>query len=128
MIPNSRDIYDYRHMYKKFLEDAEEDYNEKMDDIRRYDSLLYKIKFELESRREDIQSMFGICLYDYWQWNTDEYDESDKMFNTLIAINSSIDVVNVEAKLYFKNLVGTLEYLVNFIVLNLNVEELKQGS
>lgn len=102
MIPNSRDIYDYRHMYKKFLEDAEEDYNEKMDDIRRYDSLLYKIKFELESRREDIQSMFGICLYDYWQWNTDEYDESDKMFNTLIAINSSIDVVNVEAKLLFQ--------------------------
>ena len=89
-------------MYKKFLEDAEEDYNEKMDDIRRYDNLLYKIKFELESRREDIQSMFGICLYDYWQWNTDEYDESDKMFNTLIAINSSIDVVNVEAKLLFQ--------------------------
>lgn len=102
MIPNSRDIYDYRHMYKKFLEDAEEDYNEKMDDIRRYDNLLYKIKFDLESRREDIQSMFGICLYDYWQWNTDEYDESDKMFNTLIAINSSIDVVNVEAKLLFQ--------------------------
>ena len=99
---SSRDIYDYRHMYKKFLEDAEEDYNEKMDNIRRYDSLLYKIKFELESRREDIQSMFGICLYDYWQWNTDEHDESDKMFNTLIAINSSIDVVNVEAKLLFQ--------------------------
>lgn len=102
MIPNTRDIYDYRHMYKKFLEDAEEDYNEKMDDIRRYDSLLYKIKFELESRRKDIQSIFGICLYDYWQWNTDEYDESDKMFNTLVAINGSIDVVNVEAKFLFQ--------------------------
>lgn len=102
MILDSRDIYDHRHMYKKFLEDAEEDYNERMDDIRRYDSLLYKIKFELESRREDIQLMFGICLYDYWQWNTDEYDESNKMFNTLIAINSSIDVVNIEAKLLFQ--------------------------
>lgn len=51
MIPNSRDIYDYRYMYKKFLEDAEEDYNEKMDDIRRYDNLLYKIKFELEKQK-----------------------------------------------------------------------------
>lgn len=77
------DRYDWRHMYKRFIETANEDYNLTESKINHYTSLLNKIKYKIEENREVIQSMFGICLYNFWEWNTDEPDNNHKLENII---------------------------------------------
>lgn len=104
MITSTRDIYDYRHMYQQFIVDANEDYHSKLDEIRHYRNLLNKIKFEIESKRDTIQVIFGICIYNYWEWNTDEYDYNFKMLNAVTEGYNNIKEVTFEATYLYQRL------------------------
>lgn len=84
------DRYDYRELYKSFIETSEKDYDFTLSKINHYSRLLNKIKYSLESKRDDIYKVFGICLYNFWEWNTDEPDKDkklerhfDKVYNVL---------------------------------------------
>lgn len=104
MITSTRDIYDYRHMYQQFIVDANEDYHSKLDEIRHYRSLLNKIKFEIESKRDIIQDIFGICIYNYWEWNTDEYDYNLKMLNAVTEGFNNIKNITSESSYLYQKL------------------------
>lgn len=48
MISPKMDRYDYRHMYKRFIETSNEDYKLTLGKINHYSSLLNKLKFNIE--------------------------------------------------------------------------------
>ena len=83
MISPKMDRYDYRHMYKRFIETSNEDYKLTLGKINHYSSLLNKLKFNIESRRDEVRSIFGICLYNFWEWNTDEPDVNHRLENNV---------------------------------------------
>ena len=83
MISPKMDRYDYRHMYKRFIETSNEDYQLTLGKINHYSSLLNKLKFNIESRRDEVRSIFGICLYNFWEWNTDEPDTNHRLENNV---------------------------------------------
>ena len=83
MISPKMDRYDYRHMYKRFIETSNEDYQLTLGKINHYSSLLNKLKFNIESRRDEVRSIFGICLYNFWEWNTDEPDANHRLENNV---------------------------------------------
>lgn len=75
------DRYDWRNLHKGFIETSEKDYQLTINKINHYSALLFKIKYGLESRRDSIYETFGICLYNFWEWNTDEPDKENKLEN-----------------------------------------------
>lgn len=78
-------------MYKSFKITSKEAFDSKLKNIERYKDLLIKIKFYIEERRDIIQNSFGICIYNYWEWNTDIPDNNNKLFNDIDTLYKSFD-------------------------------------
>lgn len=76
---NAIDRYDIRNMYTHFIETSEEEYDLVSHNIVRYKSLLYRIKYSIEQNRNAVEAIFDVCVYNYWEWNTDELDTNQKM-------------------------------------------------
>ena len=76
---NAIDRYDIRNMYTHFIETSEEEYDLVFHNIVRYKSLLYRIKYSIEQNRNAVEAIFDVCVYNYWEWNTDELDTNQKM-------------------------------------------------
>lgn len=83
--------YDHRNMYTSFIKTAEEDYVLVSEKIARYKSLLYKIKYSIEQNRNAIEAIFDVCVYNYWEWNTDELDADRKMEKAIDAKFTKFD-------------------------------------
>lgn len=98
--------YDMRNMYSHFIETAEEDYNLVSQKIVRYKSLLYKVKYSIEQNRNAVEAIFDVCVYNYWEWNTDELDITQKMEN---AIDAKYVRFNTIKQLNYGNLYRTLK-------------------
>ena len=96
-------------MYRSFIEDSQKEYKTKLHDISHYRYLLNKIKFYIEERRDIIQNSFGICIYNYWEWNTDEPDDSNKLFNDVSTLYNSFD--NYKTILHRTDYLEFIKYL-----------------
>lgn len=83
--------HDPNAMYREYIKQSEEDYRVKLNDINHYRYLLNKIKFYIEGRRDIIQNSFGICIYNYWEWNTDTPDDNNRLINDVTTLYESFN-------------------------------------
>lgn len=77
------DRYDWRNMYRNFIERANEDKDFVSRKLSRYTKLLTKIKYQVEQNRNAVEAIFDVCIYNYWEWNTDELDVTCKLENAI---------------------------------------------
>jgi hypothetical protein len=84
---NGRGIVRSHDCYHVFVEDTRKDYEHYVSKIRHYSYLLDKIKFQIESKRDWIESNWNIILYDYKQWNTDCIDINKRFLKIVAAKN-----------------------------------------
>lgn len=85
MISLSSDEYGVNKMYYAYIEHLNNERSVLRENLTKYRALRDKVKCAIEQKRNAIDAIYDVCLYNYWQWNTDEYDANHKMQNAVIA-------------------------------------------
>lgn len=84
MIEARKDLYTVRNMYTAYISHLDNERSVLQENLTKYYALRNKVKCSIEQKRNAIDAIYDVCLYDYWQWNTDEYDENHKMQNAIV--------------------------------------------
>lgn len=84
-------LNEHYQIYKEGLDKA---LDSKVREVNLYKKLLTKLKFKIEIKREEILKLTGICIYNYWEWNTDEPDVNSRLINAIRLWYDSLDTVD----------------------------------